>query len=111
MHPTVKPVGLLVDILLDASPRDGVVLDMFGGSGSTLLAANRVGRKARLIEIDEHYCDVILHRYQESGGKGIKLLKRGTLANENKETQTNKQSNRSGKSNTQKRLFIRRRVL
>lgn len=111
LHPTVKPVGLLVDILLDASPRDGVVLDMFGGSGSTLLAANRVGRKAHLIEIDEHYCDVILHRYQESGGKDIKLLKRGTLANENKETQANKQSNGTGNSGIKKRLFIRRRVL
>lgn len=90
LHPTVKPVGLLADILLDASPRNGIVLDMFGGSGSTLLAAQRTGRRARLIEIDKHYCDVILYRYEQAGGKDIKLLKRGNINAENKEIQTAK---------------------
>ena len=74
LHPTVKPVGLLADILLDASPRKGIVLDPFGGSGSTLLAAERTGRQARIIEIDPHYCDVILYRYEQMGGKELKLL-------------------------------------
>lgn len=69
LHPTVKPVGLLADILLDASPRKGLVLDPFGGSGSTLLAAERTGRQARIIEIDPHYCDVILFRYEQQTGK------------------------------------------
>lgn len=69
LHPTVKPVGLLADILLDASPRKGIVLDPFGGSGSTLLAAERTGRQARIIEIDPHYCDVILFRYEQQTGK------------------------------------------
>lgn len=82
LHPTVKPVGLLADILLDASPRKGIVLDPFGGSGSTLLAAERTGRQARIIEIDPHYCDVILYRYEQMDGKELKLLQREDI-NEN----------------------------
>lgn len=82
LHPTVKPVGLLADILLDASPRNGIVLDPFGGSGSTLLAAERTGRQARIIEIDPYYCDVILYRYEQMGGKELKLLQREDI-NEN----------------------------
>lgn len=69
LHPTVKPVGLLADVILDASPRKGIILDPFGGSGSTLLAANRTGRQARIIEIDPHYCDVILYRWEQQMGK------------------------------------------
>lgn len=69
LHPTVKPVGLLADVLLDASARKGIVLDPFGGSGSTLLAAQRTGREARLIEIDPRYCDVILYRWEQQTGK------------------------------------------
>ena len=83
LHPTVKPVGLLSDILLDASRRKEIVLDPFGGSGSTLLAAERTGRHARLMEIDPHYCDVILFRYEQLGNKDIKLLHREET-NENK---------------------------
>lgn len=77
LHPTVKPVGLLADVILDASPRKGIILDPFGGSGSTLLAAERTGRQARIIEIDPHYCDVILYRYEQMGGKEIKLIHQG----------------------------------
>ncbi|MCL1973137.1 MAG: site-specific DNA-methyltransferase [Endomicrobia bacterium] len=76
LHPTVKPVGLIVDIIKDASKRNGIVLDCFAGSGSTLLAAERTGRKAYLIEIDVEYCDIIIHRYQKITGKQAKLLKR-----------------------------------
>lgn len=85
LHPTVKPVGLLADILLDASPRKGIVLDPFGGSGSTLLAAERTGRQARIIEIDPHYCDVILYRYEQMGGKELKLLQREDINENTKE--------------------------
>ncbi len=76
LHPTVKPVGLLADAILDASPRKGIILDPFGGSGSTLLAAERTGRQARLVEIDPHYCDVILHRWEQITGKQAMLEKR-----------------------------------
>lgn len=76
LHPTVKPVPMLVDIMLDASLPGDIVLDCFGGSGSTLIAAEQCGRKARLIEIDPHYCDVIIHRWGELTGKKHKILNR-----------------------------------
>lgn len=69
LHPTVKPVGLLADVILDASPRKGIVLDPFGGSGSVLLAAERTGRQARLMELEPHYCDVILYRWEQQTGQ------------------------------------------
>lgn len=74
LHPTVKPVGLLADILLDASKRGDIVLDPFGGSGSTLLAAERTGRKARIIEIDPHYCDVTIYRWEKMTGAKASLV-------------------------------------
>ena len=69
MHPTVKPVELVADAMLDCSKRGGVVLDCFGGSGSTLIAAEKTGRKGRLVEIDPKYCDVIVRRWQDYTGK------------------------------------------
>jgi DNA modification methylase len=68
LHPTVKPVGLIADAIRDCSNRNGIVLDPFGGSGSTLIAAERTGRKARLIEIDPHYADTIVRRWQDLTG-------------------------------------------
>ena len=65
MHPTVKPLAMLVDILLDASDYGDIVLDCFGGSGSTLIAAQQCGRRARIIEISSEYCDVIIYRWEE----------------------------------------------
>lgn len=63
-HPTVKPVALIADALRDCSHRSGIVLDAFGGSGSTLLAAEHTGRRARLMEIAPRYCDVTIERWQ-----------------------------------------------
>ena len=62
-HPTVKPLDLICDIIRDASDPSDIVLDAFGGSGTTLIAAAHCGRVARLIELDPLYCDVILRRY------------------------------------------------
>lgn len=64
MHPTVKPVALVSDILKDASRRGEIVLDPFGGSGTTVIAAEKTKRNARLLEIDPLYCDVIVRRWQ-----------------------------------------------
>ena len=64
MHPTVKPVALIADAIRDCSKRDDLVLDVFGGSGSTLIAADQCGRVARLIELDQLYCDTIIRRFQ-----------------------------------------------
>ena len=63
-HPTVKPVHLIADALRDVSGRGEIVLDGFGGSGSTLIAAEKTGRRARLCEIDPIYCDRILARWE-----------------------------------------------
>jgi DNA modification methylase len=68
-HPTVKPVALVADAIRDVSHRGQVVLDVFGGSGTTLIAAEKTGRCARLIEIDPIYCDVIIRRWQKLTGK------------------------------------------
>lgn len=68
-HPTVKPVALVADAIRDVSHRGQLVLDVFGGSGTTLIAAEKTGRLARLIEIDPIYCDVIIRRWQKLTGK------------------------------------------
>jgi DNA modification methylase len=69
MHPTVKPVEMVADALLDCSNRGGIVLDCFGGSGTTLIAAEKTGRRARLIELDPLYVDVTLRRYEALTGE------------------------------------------
>ena len=69
MHPTVKPVALVADAILDCSRRGDLVLDSFGGSGTTLIACERTGRKARLIEIDPVYCDLTVRRWQTQTGR------------------------------------------
>jgi DNA modification methylase len=69
MHPTVKPVAMLADIIKDASHRGDVVLDAFGGSGSTLMAAERTGRRAAIIEIDPLYVDATIRRWQTLTGR------------------------------------------
>jgi DNA modification methylase len=56
LHPTVKPVALIADAIRDVSSRTGIVLDCFGGSGSTLIAAQKSGRQGRIIEIDSAAC-------------------------------------------------------
>lgn len=69
MHPTVKPVALIGDAIRDCSKRGDIILDMFGGSGSTLIAAYQAGRQARLVECDPAYCDVIVARWEKLAGK------------------------------------------
>lgn len=68
MHPTVKPVGLVADAILDCSHRGGLVLDVFGGSGTTLIAAERAGRTAAVMELDPHYADIMLRRFCDVTG-------------------------------------------
>jgi DNA modification methylase len=69
IHPTAKPVELIERALLNSSKAGDVVTDLFGGSGSTLIACERRNRKARLLEIDPKYADCIVRRYQEYTGK------------------------------------------
>src|SRR5262249_2396987 len=68
MHPTVKPVALIADLIRDCSRRNGIILDPFGGSGTTILAAERAGRIARMIELDPLYVDVAIRRWEQTTG-------------------------------------------
>lgn len=77
LHPTVKPVALVMDAIKDASRRGDVVLDCFGGSGSTLLAAEKTRRKARLIEYEPTYCEVTIRRWETLTGKSAVLAETG----------------------------------
>src|SRR5205814_97189 len=73
IHPTAKPVELVERALINSSKAGDIVADLFGGSGSTLIACERGGRKARLMEIDPRYADCIIRRYQEYTGKPAML--------------------------------------
>jgi DNA modification methylase len=75
MHPTVKPVGLVADAIRDCSRRGEIVFDPFGGSGTTMIAAEKTSRRARLVEIDCQYVDVSIRRWQ-SYTRGSAILSR-----------------------------------
>jgi DNA modification methylase len=77
LHPTVKPVALVTDAIKDVTRRGDTVLDGFGGSGTTLIAAERCGRIARLVELDPIYCDVICRRYAALTGDEAVLTETG----------------------------------
>ena len=68
-HPNQKPVELVVRTVENSCKRGGIVLDLFGGSGTTLIACEKTGRKARLVELDPIYCDVIVTRWENYTGK------------------------------------------
>ena len=69
LHPTMKPVELIERSLVNSSKAGDLVVDLFGGSGSTLIGCERRNRKARLMELDPKYADVIVKRWQEYTGK------------------------------------------
>ena len=74
LHPTMKPVPLIANALLNSTKGEEVVLDLFGGSGSTLIACEQLNRKCRMMELDPHYCDVIIARWEKlTGKKAVKL--------------------------------------
>lgn len=73
-HPTMKPVELVEYCLLNSVVPGGLVLDLFGGSGTTLIACEKSGRNARLVELDPKYCDVIVARWEKyTGQKAVRL--------------------------------------
>lgn len=73
-HPTMKPLDLLGEILLNATEEGQNVYDCFGGSGSTLIACEQLNRNCYMIELTEHYCQVIINRWEEFTGKKAKKL-------------------------------------
>jgi DNA modification methylase len=77
MHPTVKPVALIADAIKDVTQRGDLVLDGFAGSGTTLLASQRTGRRCRAIELDPGYVDVAIQRWQALTGEEAVLTETG----------------------------------
>lgn len=77
LHPTMKPVELCEKAIKDGSQINGIVLDLFGGSGSTLIACEKNNRYCRLMELDPKYCDVIIKRWQDFTGKEATLESTG----------------------------------
>ena len=75
LHPTMKPVALVERALRNSSKSRDIVLDLFGGSGTTVIAAERTGRRARLLELDPGYCDVVIQRWQDlTGGRACHAI-------------------------------------
>ena len=74
VHPTQKPVELIEKAINNSSKAGDIVIDCFGGSGSTMIAAEKIGRHSRLMELDPKYCDVIVKRWEEFTGKKAELL-------------------------------------
>ncbi|MGE3743437.1 MAG: site-specific DNA-methyltransferase [Geminicoccaceae bacterium] len=77
LHPTMKPVALVERAIRNSSKSRDIVLDPFGGSGTTMIAAERTGRRARLLELDPRYVDVVAQRWQSTTGKKAQVLKVG----------------------------------
>ena len=74
-HPTPKPIALIGNELQISSNKGGIVLDLFGGSGSTMIACEQLGRKCYMMELDPHYCDVIIARWEKLTGNKAEKLK------------------------------------
>ena len=88
VHPTMKPVDLIEYQILNNTKGADIVLDLFGGSGSTLIAAEKSGRNARLLELDEKYVDVIVKRWQEFTGQDAVHCETGKTFNESDKKDT-----------------------
>lgn len=74
-HPTMKPVPLFGYLIQNSSKDGDIILDTFGGSGTTLIACEQLGRKCRMMELDPHYCDVIIARWEKlTGNKAEKMV-------------------------------------
>jgi len=76
-HPTMKPVELVAECMLDNSEEGDIVLDAFGGSGTTIIAAEQLNRKCRMMELDPHYCDVIIARWEKLTGQKAERISDG----------------------------------
>ena len=79
LHPTMKPIELIENALLNSSEENDIILDLFGGSGSTLIACEKNNRNARLMELDPHYCDVIRKRYTKWAKENNRPITSGCL--------------------------------
>lgn len=74
LHPTMKPIKLIARFIVNSSRKGDVVADIFGGSGSTMIACEQLGRRCRMLELDPHYCDVIIDRWEKFTGKKARKI-------------------------------------
>ena len=74
LHPTMKPVGLIANAIENSSAEGDIVMDLFGGSGTTLIACSQTNRVCCMMELDPHYCDVILERWENLTGSRATCL-------------------------------------
>lgn len=79
VHPTIKPLKIIQDKIMISSKKNGIVLDLFGGSGSTLIACEKTNRKCRIMELDPKYCDVIRKRYTKWAKENNRPITSGCL--------------------------------
>src|SRR6185312_3854699 len=98
LHPTPKPVGLLAEAILDVSNRGDIVLDSFSGSGSTIIAAAKTGRRGRAIELDPHYVDVGVLRWQAWSGEVARHVQTGLTFEQLKERRRAEKEMRTAES-------------
>jgi DNA modification methylase len=97
-HPTPKPIALVSDAILDCSKRGGVILDAFAGSGTTLLAAEKTGRRGYGIELDTHFVDLVVKRFEDLYGLEALLTKSGLSFDRVRVERTER--NKHGQENT-----------
>ena len=74
LHPTMKPIKLMARLIKNSSRINDNILDLFGGSGSTLITCEQLNRNCYMMELDEHYCDVIITRWETLTGKKAELI-------------------------------------
>jgi DNA modification methylase len=98
----MKPVELVERAIRNNSKSRDIVLDSFGGSGTTLIACEKIGRQARLIELDPKYCDVIVKRWEEFTGKTAVRNEDGSIAPQSSKTVINHDSRTPATSNASK---------
>lgn len=96
-HPTMKPVSLVAYAIQNSTMPGHIVMDLFGGSGSTLMACEQTGRVCRTVEFDPKYCDVIVQRWEKYTGRSAELVKGGAL-NDSRETDVGKTTQRKRQS-------------
>ena len=109
MHPTVKPVALVVDAMRDCSRRGSIILDAFAGSGTTIMAAEQIGRRAYCIEIDPRYADVAIRRWQRFAGKDARLESTGQTFDELHATRATKATEAAALPSAKRAVTGRRR--
>ena len=106
LHPTMKPVALVERAIRNSSKSRDIVLDPFGGSGTTLIAAEHAGRRARLIELDPKYVDVIVQRWQDQTGRGCEALNRLRAKLQRIVFKKGRQHNKGPPANTHRRPIV-----